>query len=79
MTIKFHYEEEQKENNLTFDMVEEDQFFISGGGNLCQKNSSERCVELTKKDGAPCSIVRIMPPHTEIEKILPKVTKITWE
>lgn len=78
MTIKFHTNEEL--NILTFDMIEEDQFFIDQEGWMCQKSSQHSYVTIADNFGNPRSLQFCrLPRMFKVTKILPKVTKITWE
>lgn len=77
MTIKFYTNEEPK--ILTFDMIEEGQFFIDQDGWLCQKTTSNWFVTIADDMGNPNSLqYRELIPRFKVTKILPKVTKITW-
>jgi hypothetical protein len=78
MTIKFHTEEETE--GLYFRDVEEDQFFIDSSGTLCVKHGNYGYVSLTSHSGVPMvTIEEGVSGATKVQKILPRVTKITWE
>ena len=75
--IKFITEEEQQQ--LTFDMVLYDQFFINIHGNLCQKSNEFRYVVIGNYDHKPlCCIHNYVEPKEQITKILPKIIKIDF-
>lgn len=79
MTIKFHTEEKSEEQLYFFD-VEEDQFFLDSAGTLCVKSSTDAYVSLTDNYGRPMvTIEKFVSGGVPIKKILPRVTKITWE
>jgi hypothetical protein len=78
--IKFHYENETEESQLMFKDVKDNQFFISTGGSFCQKRSANSYSVIARDKGIPyslhlCDVNFFMP----IRRILPHVTKITWE
>lgn len=75
--IKF-ITEEKHEKELTFKMVEKDQFFISDYGFLCQKNDDFSFIIIANEEGVPYCNYRGMPDNTKIQKILPKVIKIEF-
>lgn len=89
MTIKFHVAEMKKEAKLTFGMVKDHQFFIDQCGCLCQKVNREKFNRIALISGTPSAHQHVTTHHytdlcygfdnLPIQKILPKVTKITWE
>ncbi len=76
--MKFIYEEEAKEQHLTFDMVESDQFFVNNDGCLCQKVHDDRYNVLSNYLGEPFAFCHDCEKDEEIQRILPKVVKIEF-
>lgn len=78
MNIKFITAGPQPKT-LTFRDVEEDQFFIDGCGNFCQKSNSETYVTIASERGLPFSTIEESVDEDEdIRAILDKVTKIEF-
>ncbi len=59
--------------------VEIDQFFITKLGFLCQKIDSSHYNVVASPAGKPYASTWEVKGNSEIKKVLPKVTKITWE
>jgi hypothetical protein len=76
--IKFHTHPADN-TQLTFGMVEVGQFFINKYGNLCQKSISGVYFIIAHRNGAPFGSQIETDDNQSIQKILPRVTKITWE
>ena len=76
--IKFITDEDKKEE-LTLGMVEENQFFVSFDGRLCQKLSHTGYCVIADGNGFPfCDYGEGLEPGTSIKRILPRVTKIEF-
>lgn len=76
--MKFILEENTKEN-LTFNQVETNQFFIDGIGFLCQKTHETAYCAIADDKGIPYSnYLRSVAPTYSIKKILPQVAKIEF-
>ena len=80
--IRFECDERENKDELTLKDVEIDQFFIDVYGYFCQKLNNNRYSRIADSDGRPYSYT--ISDHTNGEKhtvykVLPKVTKITWE
>lgn len=74
------YSEPTKQDILCFSDVEEDQFFICGKGQLCQKVGWSTYIIIARSDGFPhADIKHDVVQKEKIARILPKVTKISWE
>jgi hypothetical protein len=74
--IKFNFLE--KKDVLTFEDVEEDQFFINQIGELCQKTDVDSYSVVADENGRPYSWNRKCCPEENISKIFPFVTKIEF-
>lgn len=77
--IKFIEEIPEEVKKPTLGMVEEDQFFISISGYLCQKYEGHSYVTIANRHGDPeLYIYHDVEYDLEIQKILPKITKIEF-
>jgi len=77
--MKFELEEENFVC-ATFDQVADDQFFICEVGCFCQRVNDEIYNVIADSKGVPAAIPGLRyRGQRNIKKILPKVTKITWE
>jgi hypothetical protein len=64
---------------LTFNDVEEDQFFVDIDGRLCQKGNETFYCMITESDGTPCLIYyNDAYDDMPIERVLPRVDKIEF-
>lgn len=89
MTIKFHVKGNEEEAKLTFGMVKYHQFFIDQEGDLCQKVNGVKFNRISMRCGTPYAQQHVAVSryndlcygfdNLPIQKILPEVTKITWE
>lgn len=82
MNIKFHTDNQETQTNLTLLDVDENQFFINDNGYLCQKVSNYAYNVIAVSQGMPLAYYKNLDLSDSlaiIYKILPKVTKITWE
>lgn len=83
--IKFEYDNSSSTDVVYFSDVKHDQFFIHIEGYLCQKNDSNNYSMIATPEGIPYSIsfrvddIDMDDEDMIISKILPIVTKITWE
>lgn len=78
--IKFHAEETSEEREPRFGDVRNSQFFIDKDGYLCQKIDDDSFQNIANEQGSPVAFSENdADPNTIIQKILPKVTKITWD
>lgn len=77
--MKFIYEEDTKENILTFEMVEGSQFFVSINGHLFQKCTYDSANVIALPDGTPFALgCMLFTKDEKIKRILPKVVKIEF-
>ncbi len=77
--IEFITTRKIEEKELTFDMVEKNQFFIDSDGWLFQKSSDNEFMSIADDEGIPTSVSFSRGELEGIRKILPKVYKIRWE
>lgn len=78
--IKFEYENDKEEKLLSLNSVDMEQFFIDEDGDFCQKCNSSSYVVIALKNGSPYSDkIQVGCDTLVVYKILPRVTKITWE
>ena len=76
--IKFIQEEDQQKE-LTFSMVEKNQFFETQEGHLGHKSGDDSCNIVASIAGNPCADTwGDMDSSTKINRILPKITKIEF-
>lgn len=77
--IKFIVDEKSNANELTFSMVDVNQFFINDYGYLCIKHTDHQYSTLADGYGHPFGEYwQDVPEYTTINKILPKVKKIEF-
>lgn len=77
--MRFILEDKEEDEQVTFDNVEQGQFFIDTHGYLCQKENSLYYSRLTDMDGTPKHLCRIHAvPASPINKVLPKVERIKY-
>jgi hypothetical protein len=77
MILSFKTDGASKE--LTFNDVEEDQFFVDIDGRLCQKGGETFFCMITEPDGTPCLICyNNAYDDMPIERVLPLVDKIEF-
>ena len=85
--MKFILETQAEEKSSTYNCVEINQFFVTVGGELCQKLGSLYYNMVALKDGTPCRLLHFAPAapnysdiHQDfiINRILPKVLKIEF-
>ena len=76
--IKFETDEVEVDAPLFAD-VSDSQFFIDSDKRLCQKYDANEAHIIAGPLGGPMCDAVGMSPDDVIKKILPKVTKITWE
>ena len=76
MTVIF---EKKQSEELTFEDVEENQFFVCKEGFLCQKSTRTEYNIIAKPDGSVYSTSPVSVRRTiKIERLIPKVTKIKF-
>lgn len=76
--IKF-IQEKETSKELTLADVEDNQFFINGGGSFCQKTHFDLYHIIATHNGTPFSVMCDNRRGGEIiQKILPLVTKIEF-
>lgn len=68
----------QVTDTLTFDMVEENQFFICENRGLFQKMSEDYANRITDKNGIALSDKYYFNSYDAIKKIIPKIKSIKW-
>ena len=76
--MKFILETPAEEKPLTFEDVEVNQFFVTVGGELCQKIDSSSYNMVAAKDGIPLADYYCSSYGFKIQRILPKVAKIKF-
>ena len=77
MSIKFIETEENED--LTFGMVRENQFFVSKTGELLQKICSRSACQIAERNGDPsCFYDETWTDDSIIERILPHYSKIKF-
>lgn len=79
MPIKFIEEEKTSDENLLLSMVENNQFFVSVFGQLCQKideNAYQIIAQFTGQPQAAC--IPGKDADLVIKRILPKIIKIEF-
>lgn len=70
---------ESKLQELTFDMVEENQFFINCSGDLCQKVTNTAYNIIADRHGYPlCNHWATVAEGLRINKIIPRIEKIKF-
>lgn len=75
--MKIIYETEPSTPPVTFGMVDEDQFFVSGGY-LYQKINDFRAQMIAGRDGCPCAATDDFDEDEAIDRILPRVVRIEF-
>jgi len=75
--IKF-IEAEKTVARLTFEDVEDNQFFVDVAGRLCQKVSCITCSTITDNNGFPYAAHRQLPLKAPLQRILDKVERIDF-
>lgn len=63
----------------TLDEVDDNQFFVNGSGQLCQKLDSTAYIVIADKNGLPyADYFKNVHPQQFIKRIMPKVTKVEF-
>jgi hypothetical protein len=76
--MKFIYEKQTKDKQLTLKDVENNQFFVCKNGYLCQKECSESYVVIADGEGNPSCECFDSDEDEQIQRILPRVEKIEF-
>ncbi len=76
--MKFILETPAEEKPLTFEDVKVNQFFVTVGGELCQKIDSSSYNMVAAEDGIPLANHYCSTYGFKIQRILPKVAKIEF-
>jgi hypothetical protein len=77
--MKIIYKTPDEQPAVTFDQVEQNQFFINASHELCQKRISCTYIIIAKSDGTPyADYVLDVSPDQRILRILPQVERIEF-
>ena len=76
--MEINFKSEQPEKILTLEDVEENQFFVSNSGELCQRTGSTSYNCIAREGGRPYGYSNDSGENFPIKRVLPKVTKINF-
>jgi hypothetical protein len=76
--IKFITTQKEESTILTFQDVDENQFFVSSDGSLCQKMDEETYCTIADRDGDPFCSYDTAYPDDEIQRLIEYIGKIEF-
>ena len=76
--IKFIPTQKEESTILTFQDVDENQFFVNSDGSLCQKMDEETYCTIADSDGDPSCCYDTAYPDDEIQRLIEYIGKIEF-